>query len=129
MTIAGDSPVNVPTKVATEIQDTISPYRNFTAAEWGKLRKDTPLPLSEAELEELKGFGERVSLDEVSEIYLPLSRLINLYVRETQELYRVTSDFLGHAQARYPILSALPDRLLSARARQRVSCVRCSHAG
>tara|TARA_R110000824_G_scaffold118960_14_gene271958 strand:+ start:73866 stop:74855 length:990 start_codon:yes stop_codon:yes gene_type:complete len=83
---------------------TSSPYRHFTAAEWGKLRKDTPLPLSEAELEELKGFGERISLDEVSEIYLPLSRLINLYVLETQELYRVTSDFLGHAQAKVPYI-------------------------
>ncbi len=104
MSIAGDSPVNVGASVPKGLQDTTSPYRSFTAAEWGKLRKDTPLPLSEAELEELKGFGERVSLDEVSEIYLPLSRLINLYVRETQELYRVTSDFLGHAQAKVPYI-------------------------
>ncbi len=83
---------------------TLSPYRYFTAAEWGELRKDTPLPLTHAELEELKGFGERVSLDEVSEIYLPLSRLINLYVREMQELYRVTSDFLGRAQDKVPYI-------------------------
>jgi type I pantothenate kinase len=82
----------------------LSPYRYFSAAEWGKLRKDTPLPLSAAELDELKGFGERVSLDEVSEIYLPLSRLLNLYVLETQELYRVTSDFLGRAQAKVPYI-------------------------
>ena len=82
----------------------LSPYRHFTAAEWGELRKDTPLPLSEGELEELKGFGERISLDEVSEIYLPLSRLLNLYVLETQELYRVTSDFLGRAQAKVPYI-------------------------
>lgn len=82
----------------------LSPYRHFTAAEWGELRKDTPLPLSEAELEELKGFGERISLDEVSEIYLPLSRLLNLYVLETQELYRVTSDFLGRTQAKVPYI-------------------------
>jgi len=81
-----------------------SPYRQFTAAEWGRLRKDTPLPLTESELEELKGFGERISLDEVSEIYLPLSRLINLYVREMQELSRVTSDFLGHAEAKVPYI-------------------------
>ncbi len=84
--------------------EALSPYRHFTAAEWGELRKDTPLPLTEAELEELKGFGERISLDEVSEIYLPLSRLLNLYVLETQELYRVTSDFLGRAQAKVPYI-------------------------
>lgn len=91
---------------ATETQEraALSPYRHFTAAEWGELRKDTPLPLSEAELEQLKGFGERISLDEVSEIYLPLSRLLNLYVAEMQELYRVTSDFLGHAQAKVPYI-------------------------
>lgn len=82
----------------------LSPYRHFSAAEWGMLRKDTPLPLSETELEELKGFGERISLDEVSEIYLPLSRLLNLYVAEMQELYRVTSDFLGHAQDKVPYI-------------------------
>jgi type I pantothenate kinase len=72
-------------------------FRRFTAADWGRLREDTPLPLSARELEELKGFGERISLDEVSEIFLPLSRLLNLYVGEMQELYRVTSDFLGRA--------------------------------
>lgn len=89
---------------ATVDTGTLSPFRYFTAAEWGELRKDTPLPLTHAELEELKGFGERVSLDEVSEIYLPLSRLINLYVREMQELYRVTSDFLGRAQDKVPYI-------------------------
>ncbi|ABS62849.1 pantothenate kinase [Parvibaculum lavamentivorans DS-1] len=82
----------------------LSPFRYFTAAEWGRLRQDTPLPLSQGELEELKGFGERISLDEVSEIYLPLSRLLNLYVGETQELYRVTSDFLGREQDKVPYI-------------------------
>ncbi|MBC7101969.1 MAG: type I pantothenate kinase [Parvibaculum sp.] len=80
-----------------EERESLSPFRHFTAAEWGRLRENTPLPLSERELEELKGFGERISLDEVSEIFLPLSRLLNLYVGEMQELYRVTSDFLGGA--------------------------------
>lgn len=82
----------------------LSPYREFTAQQWGELRKDTPLPLTAEDLEKLKGFGERISLSEVSEIYLPLSRLLNLYVGETQELYRVTSDFLGHAQAKVPYI-------------------------
>ena len=82
----------------------LSPFRHFTSQAWGELRKDTPLPLSEAELEELRGFGERISLDEVSEIFLPLSRLLNLYVGETQELYRVTSDFLGREQDKVPYI-------------------------
>jgi len=82
----------------------LSPYRHFTSQAWGDLRKDTPLPLAEAELEELRGFGERISLDEVSEIFLPLSRLLNLYVGEMQELYRVTSDFLGREQDKVPYI-------------------------
>src|SRR5690554_1249702 len=87
-----------------EENGSLSPFRHFTAEEWGRLRQDTPLPLSASELEELKGFGERISLDEVSEIFLPLSRLLNLYVGEMQELYRVTSDFLGRVQDKVPYI-------------------------
>ncbi len=95
--------------VATDIETieekkSLSPFRHFTAADWGRLRQDTPLPLSEKELEELKGFGERISLDAVSESFLPLSRLLNLYIGETQELYRVTSDFLGREQDKVPYI-------------------------
>ena len=82
----------------------VSPYRYFTAAEWGRLRADTPLTLSEAELTELRGRGERVSLDEVGQIYLPLSRLLNLYVGAAQELYGATSEFLGHAHSKVPYI-------------------------
>ncbi len=88
----------------SEPQESLSPFRTFTAAEWGRLRQDTPLSLSQKELEELKGFGERISLDEVSEIFLPLSRLLNLYIGETQELYRVTSDFLGRTHDKVPYI-------------------------
>jgi type I pantothenate kinase len=52
-----------------------------TRAEWARLRAATPLPLSEAQLRPLGGVTERVSLDEVSDVYLPLSRLLNLYRR------------------------------------------------
>ena len=82
----------------------LSPYRRFTASEWGRLRADTPLTLSEEELKELRGRGERVSLEEVSEIYLPLSRLLNLYAGATHDLYRVTSGFLGRAHSKVPYI-------------------------
>ena len=77
------------------LQTDISPYRSFTADEWGRLRKDAELTLTEAELEKLRGLGETVSLAEVEEIYLPLSRLLNLYVEASQELYSATNRFLG----------------------------------
>ncbi|NBR78695.1 MAG: type I pantothenate kinase, partial [Alphaproteobacteria bacterium] len=74
---------------------TLSPYRSFTAEEWSRLRQDTEMTLTEQELEKLRGLGETVSLKEVEEIYLPLSRLLSLYVEGTQNLYGVTNQFLG----------------------------------
>ncbi len=75
---------------------------DFTHEAWGRLRADTPLTLSEADLAQLRGLNERISLDEVVEIYLPLSRLLNLYVAATQELYRATATFLGSDVAKVP---------------------------
>jgi type I pantothenate kinase len=77
-------------------------YIDFTHEEWGRLRADTPLTLAEADLAQLRGLNERVSLDEVVEIYLPLSRLMNLYVAATQELYRATATFLGSPAPKVP---------------------------
>ena len=73
----------------------ISRYVDLSRAEWARLRASTPLPLSEAQLRPLGGVTERVSLDEVSDIYLPLSRLLNHYVGATQRLHAATSTFLG----------------------------------
>lgn len=81
-----------------------SPYTIFTKEEWRRLRDATPLPLSEAELGELQGVNERISLDEVEEVYLPLSRLLNLYVAKAQELHDVTSAFHGHGEERVPYI-------------------------
>ncbi len=83
-------------------QSAFSPYADFSRAEWARLRDATPLTLSEADLRELQGINESLSLDEVVDIYLPLSRLLNLYVAATQELYQVTDRFLGHPSAKVP---------------------------
>lgn len=79
-----------------------SPYLNFNRQTWRKFRQDTPLTLSEADLIHLKGQNEPVSLLEVEEIYLPLSRLLNLYVIATQQLYTVSTRFLGHPEPKVP---------------------------
>ena len=73
----------------------ISQYRSFTRAEWAELRAATPLPLREDELDELRGINEQVSLAEVEDVYLPLSRLLNLRVAATQSLVHATDTFLG----------------------------------
>lgn len=80
----------------------VSRYISFAREEWARLRAATPLTLSEDDLAALHGINEKVSLDEVVEIYLPLSRLLNLYVAAAQNLYRVTDIFLGSPAAKVP---------------------------
>ena len=70
-------------------------YLQLHKEEWGRLRALTPLSLTEADLSELRGINERISLEEVTLVYLPLSRLLNLYVAATQRLRQTTDTFLG----------------------------------
>ncbi len=79
-----------------------TPYTSFTASEWGDLRASTPLSLSEDDLDRLRGLNVALSLDEVAKIYLPLSRLLNLYVGASQELYRASDTFLGKLAGKVP---------------------------
>ena len=62
-----------------------SPYAVYLREDWARLRADTPMPLTEAELDNLASLTERVSAEEVVDIYLPLSRLLNLYVEAVAE--------------------------------------------
>ena len=82
-------------------------YMTFTAEQWGRLRASTPLSLSEADVERLTGLNVALSLDEVTKIFLPLSRLLNLYVGASQELYRATDTFLGKLPAKVPFVIGL----------------------
>jgi type I pantothenate kinase len=84
-----------------------SPHIEFGRAEWARLRGSTPLTLSEDDLEALHSADEHVSMDEVMEVYLPLSRLLNLYVAATQQLFRVTDTFLGSPAAKVPYVIAI----------------------
>jgi len=70
-------------------------YRTFTRAEWALLRANTPLTLTEEELRALRGLNESVLLDEIADVYLPLSRLLNLHVRAARNLNSVTDTFVG----------------------------------
>jgi len=81
-----------------------SPYLYFDREAWSALRDATPLTLSKGDLDELKGLNEDLSLDEVAEVYLPLSRLLNLYVAKAQELFRVTDAFLGKPARMVPFV-------------------------
>jgi type I pantothenate kinase len=81
---------------------TVSRYIEFNRAEWSRLRAATPLPLTEPQLKGLVGLNERLSLDEVADVYLPLSRLLNLYVDATRNLHGATATFLGSDSPRVP---------------------------
>jgi type I pantothenate kinase len=84
-----------------------SPYTTYSREEWAALRADTPMPLSEAELENLSGLTERVSTQEVVDIYLPLSRLLNFYVEALQELHDATTGFLRKRDGKVPFIIGL----------------------
>jgi len=81
-----------------------SPYRRFTRDEWAALRADTPLTLTLEDLRKLQSTNDPISLDEVVAIYLPLSRLLALYVAATQGLFKATQRFLGADDGKVPYI-------------------------
>ncbi len=82
----------------------LSPYRHFTRSEWAALRADTPLTLTIEDLEKLQSMNDPISVDEVIAIYLPLSRLLALYVAATQGLFKATQRFLGAEDGKMPYI-------------------------
>ncbi|HEY1531642.1 MAG TPA: type I pantothenate kinase [Galbitalea sp.] len=74
-----------------------SPFVEIDRQAWAELAPSTQLPLTETELVQLRGLGDRLDTSEVSDVYLPLSRLINLYAGGARALHRSTSEFL-HAR-------------------------------
>jgi type I pantothenate kinase len=79
---------------ATRVRE-LTPYVELRREQWRELRRSTPLTLTLDELVRLRGLGDPVDLDEVSDVYLPLSRLISLQVEARQRLYEATTSFLG----------------------------------
>jgi type I pantothenate kinase len=81
-----------------------SPYRKFSRGEWAKLRADTPLTLSAEDIERLRSIDDPVDVMEVEQIYLPISRLLALYVEATQGLFDVTRAFLNTRGSKVPYI-------------------------
>ncbi len=82
-------------------------YQTFSRAEWAKLRANIPLTLTDDDLAALRGINERVSLDEIVEVYLPLSRLLNLQIRAARNLNSVADTFLGRPIAAHTYVIAI----------------------
>ena len=77
-------------------------YLSFDREQWAALRAATPLTLGEDDLDSLRGINERIDLDEVAAVYLPLTRLLNLYVAATQNLHKASAAFLGTLAPKVP---------------------------
>jgi type I pantothenate kinase len=84
--------------------DGLSPYRIFSRAEWAARRADTPMTLTPAEVGEVRSLNDRLDVKEVEDIYLPLSRLLSLYVAATQRLFRAQQNFLGTEDIKLPYI-------------------------
>jgi type I pantothenate kinase len=81
-----------------------TPYVELDRATWAQLRANTPLTLNEADIARVRGLETRFDLGELEEVYLPLSRLLNLYIGSVAHLHGVTSTFLGEAPERTPFV-------------------------
>jgi type I pantothenate kinase len=84
--------------------DGLSPYRVFSRVEWAERREDTPMTLTPDEVTRVRSLHDRLDIQEVEEIYLPLSRLLSLYVAATQRLFRAQQDFLGTQDSKMPYI-------------------------
>ncbi len=81
-----------------------TPFVEISRKEWAELAPSSPSALSEADIEGIRGLGDRLNLQEVEEVYLPLSRLLSIYAAGARKLHRDTTDFLGERAATTPFV-------------------------
>jgi type I pantothenate kinase len=83
-------------------EEIVSPYNTYSRAQWAALREDTPMTLTPDEVMRLRSLHDRLDMKEVEEIYLPLSRLLSMYVAATQRLFIAQKRFLGTEDSKMP---------------------------
>jgi type I pantothenate kinase len=86
------------------IENEISPYRVFSREEWAARRDGTPMTLTPGEIVHLQALNDKLSMKEVEEIYLPISRLLALYVEAAQQLFGGMQKFLGASDGKMPYI-------------------------
>ena len=84
-----------------------SPYMNFPREKWAALRNSEPLTLTEVDLNALKGINEEISLEDVEDIYLPLSRLLSYYVNVSFSRQSTIMRFLGEKNRKVPFIISI----------------------
>ena len=93
--------------VTAGTRSSYSPYAVFDRASWRALAAGSTLPLDEEELRSLASLGDRIDLDEVATVYLPLARLLSLHVAASRRLWAAQSEFLGDTTAKVPFVIAV----------------------
>jgi type I pantothenate kinase len=93
--------------VTSGTRSSISPYAVFDRASWRALAAGSRHPLDEAELRELATLGDRIDLDEVATVYLPLAELLELHVTASRRLWAAQTEFLGNSTAKVPFVIAV----------------------
>jgi type I pantothenate kinase len=86
------------------VENEISPYRVFSREEWAARRENTPMTLTQSEIIHLQALNDKLSIKEVEEIYLPISRLLSLYVESAQELFQGMQKFLAVRDGKMPYI-------------------------
>ncbi len=94
-------------RVTAGTRPSYSPYAVFDRASWRALAAGSTLPLDEEELRSLATLGDRIDLDEVATVYLPLARLLSLHVAASRRLWAAQSEFLGDTTAKVPFVIAV----------------------
>ena len=89
---------------AATLTPVLSLYREIPRAEWARLAAGIAQPLTETEIVQLRGLGDRLDIAEVASVYVPLSRLLSLYAESTKRLGAETSGFLGEADTTTPFI-------------------------
>lgn len=92
---------------ASTISPALSLYREIDRADWARLAAGMSQPLSETEIIQIRGLGDRLDMAEVTQVYLPLSRLLSLYAKAIKRLGAETSSFLGDDEPATPFVVAV----------------------
>jgi type I pantothenate kinase len=82
----------------------LTPFVEILRSDWSQLGNSTKQPLTESEISQIRGLGDFLDLTEVAEVYLPLSRFLNLYVTKHSDIHRATSEFLGERAKPVPFI-------------------------
>jgi type I pantothenate kinase len=84
-----------------------SPYVAIDRADWAELARNSTAPLTEEELKNIRGLGDFLDLQEVQEVYLPVSKLLSIYAQGTQSLHKSTAEYFGERAKRTPFIIAV----------------------